>query len=61
MNNFQLNEVVQGLVDTHSPYQLAKMLVEITENNNCDTLEYQPGDRSLFNGKELFTTGTNNA
>jgi len=31
MNNFKLHEQSQFLSDTHSPYQLAKMLIQATE------------------------------
>ncbi|CAH9014159.1 hypothetical protein VP424E501_P0171 [Vibrio phage 424E50-1] len=31
MNNFELHELATTLSDTHTPYQLAKLLVQATE------------------------------
>ncbi|CAL9972271.1 hypothetical protein VPHF99_0170 [Vibrio phage F99] len=32
MNNFELHEIAQELADTHTPYQLAKLLVKTMEH-----------------------------
>ena len=48
MNNFELNEKAQQMVDTLSPYQLAKMILMLEQ---CvDDLEMEQNDlRQMIN------------